>query len=274
MARVRIGYADGRSEERVLANGVHRVGRDGGEIPLGDPNVSATHLELHVEGEQVTLVDVGSSNGTYDAAGARVSVPTSMKANESYRLGGSSLTLLPVYGAQPGVGTAPAAAAAYAPPAAGFVPPGAGYVPPGAGYVPPGAYSAGGYGPPPGAGAAAMVANPWEVPAEARTFGMLCHIGALAGYVIPFGHIVGPLVFWLLKKDQHPFVDQQGKESLNFQITVTIAYAVFGVASIFLIGIPFLIATGVVALIFEIIAGLRANAGVSYSYPFTLRLLK
>ena len=117
------------------------------------------------------------------------------------------------------------------------------------------------------------MAGPYGVPPEARTFGMLCHIGALAGYIVPFGHVLGPLVFWMMKKDTHPFVDEQGKESLNFQITVTIAYAVFGGLSFFLIGIPFLVATGVASLVFEILAGMKANAGISYRYPFTLRLL-
>ncbi len=53
---------------------------------------------------------------------------------------------------------------------------------------------------------------------DARTWAMLCHIGAFAGYIIPFGHIIAPLVIWLIKKDESPFVDDQGKESLNFQI--------------------------------------------------------
>jgi uncharacterized protein len=205
-----------------------------------------------------------------------LSAPSAMKPNQPYRLGGCSLTLLavdsPAAGA-PGPSTAGGTQAMpqfNAPPNApyGGAPPAAQstFSPPGAhGNYPPGAYA--GY--PPGA----VMTNPYELPPEARTFGMLCHIGALAGYLIPFGNIVGPLVFWLLKKDQHPFVDQQGKESLNFQITVTIAYVVFGTLSIFLIGIPFLVATGLAALILEIIAGVRANSGIAYRYPLTLRLL-
>jgi uncharacterized protein len=276
MARIRVGYADGRTEERVLNDGVHRVGRDAGEIVLGDANVSANHVELRVSFEQVTLTDIGSSNGTYDPNGVRLSAPIAMKPNEPYRLGGCSLTLLTpdsqAVGA-PGPGTAggtqampqftaPNAPYGGAPPAAQWASPSPGAY----GNYPPGSYA--GYPPGP-----VMMNDPYGIPPEARTFGMLCHIGALAGYLVPFGHLVGPLVFWLLKKDQHPFVDQQGKESLNFQITVTIAYVVFGTLSIFLIGIPFLVATGLAALIFEIIAGVRANNGIAYRYPFTLRLL-
>jgi uncharacterized Tic20 family protein len=58
---------------------------------------------------------------------------------------------------------------------------------------------------------------------EEKTLGMLCHLMAFCGYVIPFGNLLGPLVIWLTKKDASPFVDDQGKESLNFQITVSIA---------------------------------------------------
>ena len=295
MATVRIGYADGRSEERTLNDGVHRVGREAGDIVLGDPNVSSTHVELRVSSDQITLTDTGSSNGTYDPGGVRLSAPITMKPNERYRLGNSTLTLvaanapspalvgsgsaggtqaMPQFNAPPGNAPygSPPAGAPFGPPPGnapyGAPTPQSTFTPPHAAY---GGYQAGphaGYAP------GGMIANPYDVPPEARTFGMLCHIGALAGYIIPFGNIVGPLVFWLLKKDQHPFVDQEGKESLNFQITVTLAYIVFGALSIFLIGIPFLIAAGVAALIFEIIAGVRANSGIAYRYPFTLRLLK
>src|SRR5688572_10608492 len=54
-----------------------------------------------------------------------------------------------------------------------------------------------------------------------RTWGMLAHLAALAGFIVPVvGNIVGPLIVWLTKKEQQPFVDDQGKESLNFQITM------------------------------------------------------
>ena len=105
------------------------------------------------------------------------------------------------------------------------------------------------YASPASASSAEIETNP-----QARTFGMLCHLGALAGYLIPFGHIIGPLVFWLIKKDQYPFVDDQGKESLNFQITVTIAAVISAALICVVVGIFMLIAVGLVALIFIIIA--------------------
>ena len=109
---------------------------------------------------------------------------------------------------------------------------------------------------------------------DARTFGMLTHLLSLAGLVIPLGNIIGPLVIWLMKKDTHPFVDDQGKESLNFQITVTIALFVAALTICIGIGFFLLPIIGIVALVFAIIAALKANEGVAYRYPFNIRFIK
>lgn len=103
---------------------------------------------------------------------------------------------------------------------------------------------------------------------------MLCHIAALAGYIIPFGNIIGPLVFWQMKKADHPFVDEQGKEALNFQITVVIA-ALICIPLIFVvIGVILLPIIGIGALVLTIMAAIKANEGVAYRYPFAFRLVK
>lgn len=108
-----------------------------------------------------------------------------------------------------------------------------------------------------------------------RTLGMLCHLLALCGYVgIPFGNIIGPLVVWLIKKDEYPFVDDQGKESVNFQITMTLAAIVCMVLVFVVIGFFLLMALLVVNLVFIIIATIKANNGEMYRYPFCLRLIK
>lgn len=106
-------------------------------------------------------------------------------------------------------------------------------------------------------------------------FGMLCHLGALAGYIIPLGNILGPFIFWQLKKNEFPFVDDQGKESMNFQITVFIA-ALVCIPLIFLFGLGalLLVVIGICDLVFLIIAALKANEGVAYRYPFAIRLIK
>lgn len=110
---------------------------------------------------------------------------------------------------------------------------------------------------------------------DARLYGMLCHLTALVGYIaIPFGHILGPLIVWLIKKDQYPFVDDQGKESLNFQLSLTIYAAISGVLICVLIGFVLLPAVYVFGLVMVIIASLQANQGVYYRYPLTIRFLR
>ncbi|MEM8738350.1 MAG: DUF4870 domain-containing protein [Planctomycetota bacterium] len=104
--------------------------------------------------------------------------------------------------------------------------------------------------------------------------GMLAHLAALAGFLFPTGNVVGPLVVWLVKKDTMPFVDEQGKESLNFQITVLIAYLCCVPLVLIIIGIFLMIGVGIAALIFTIIAAIKASSGESYRYPLTLRLIK
>lgn len=110
-------------------------------------------------------------------------------------------------------------------------------------------------------------------PQEERTMAMLCHISALAGFIIPLGSIVGPLIFWLINKDKMPFVNEQGKESLNFQITVFIA-AIISFALVFVL-IGFLLAPAVLIywIIFTIIATIKVNGGEHYRYPLTIRLI-
>ena len=114
-----------------------------------------------------------------------------------------------------------------------------------------------------------MSENPQE-----RTMGMLCHLLAFCGLVMPFGgNILGPLVLWLVKKEGMPFVDDQGKESLNFQISVVI-YGV-GAALLSFIGIGIVLgaALGVFWLVMVIIATVAANKGERYRYPLAIRFL-
>ncbi len=108
---------------------------------------------------------------------------------------------------------------------------------------------------------------------QERTWGMLCHLSALAMFIFPLGNIFGPLIVWLVKKDESSFVDDQGKESLNFQISFTI-YCIFAaILTIIFIGIILLIALGIAFLILVIIAAVKANEGEEFRYPFTIRLV-
>ena len=97
---------------------------------------------------------------------------------------------------------------------------------------------------------------------------------AAFAYFIPVGHIVGPLIVWLIKKDQYPFVDRQGKESLNFQITMSICAVVASALMLLLIGFLLLPAIFIYNIVMVIIATVKANAGEGYRYPLAIRFIK
>ncbi|WP_266364469.1 DUF4870 domain-containing protein [Tellurirhabdus rosea] len=109
---------------------------------------------------------------------------------------------------------------------------------------------------------------------DERMWGMFCHLSALAGFLIPFGNIIGPLIVWQTQKDKSAFVDFHGKESLNFQITMTIAYAVCFLLFIIAIGVFILPIVAVVSLVLFVIASIKANNGEYYKYPFTIRFIQ
>ena len=122
---------------------------------------------------------------------------------------------------------------------------------------------------------------------------MLCHLAAFGGLFIPFGNILGPLIVWLVKRYDSPFIDHHGKEALNFQICTTILVFVLLIIFIVMraiagfIGIIGIIATlfGFIAMLIAlavfvysvvvtIIAAIRANEGIEYRYPISIRLIK
>ena len=109
---------------------------------------------------------------------------------------------------------------------------------------------------------------------DERTWGMLCHLIAFSGVVVPLGSIIGPLVIWLIKKDEMPFVDDQGKESLNFQITMLIAVIISAILTVVVIGFLLLAVLGIFWLVVVIMAAIKANEGVAYRYPYAIRFLK
>ena len=109
--------------------------------------------------------------------------------------------------------------------------------------------------------------------AEEKQWALFAHLSALIGFIIPFGSIIGPLIIWQIKNEM-PFVDDQGKEALNFQITMAIAVLVCIVLMVVLIGFLLIWIVGLLDLIFIIIAALASNNGQAYRYPITLRLVK
>ncbi|HXX41105.1 MAG TPA: DUF4870 domain-containing protein [Chthoniobacterales bacterium] len=107
-----------------------------------------------------------------------------------------------------------------------------------------------------------------------RTWVVLCHASALLGLFFHFlGHLLGPLIVWLVKRGDSLEIDAHGKESLNFQISMLIYDAIAAILCVILIGIPILIALWVLNTVLVIIASIKASEGKFYRYPFTIRLI-
>lgn len=116
-----------------------------------------------------------------------------------------------------------------------------------------------------------------EVNKDARMWSMFCHLAGLAGFVVPviLSGIIAPLIIWQIKKDDSPFIDEHGKEALNFQISIGI-YALVSLLLIpvFCIGAFLLTAVGIFNLVFLLIAAIKANNGSHYRYPLCIRFIK
>src|SRR5437899_137088 len=107
-----------------------------------------------------------------------------------------------------------------------------------------------------------------------RTWNILCHASALLGVFLHFpGHLLGPLIVWLAKREDSPEIDAHGKESLNFQISMLIWNAIAAILIIVLIGIPILILLHILNIIFVIVASIQASEGKLYHYPLAIRLI-
>lgn len=111
-----------------------------------------------------------------------------------------------------------------------------------------------------------------DVNQDDKTMGMIAH---LSGIVTGF---IGPLVIWLINKDKtdKDWLIGQAKEALNFQITIIIAIIISIILMVVSFGILFFLPmlVGIGALVLSIMAGLKANEGVDYRYPFAIRMIK
>src|ERR1043166_5629556 len=108
-------------------------------------------------------------------------------------------------------------------------------------------------------------------PREVRTWNVLCHATALAGFFVPWaGHILGPLLIWLAKRNDSPEIDAHGKESLNFQISMLIYNVIAGVLCLVLIGFVILAILHILNLVLVIVASIQASEGKFYRYPLTI----
>jgi uncharacterized Tic20 family protein len=108
-----------------------------------------------------------------------------------------------------------------------------------------------------------------------RTWNTLCHASALLGVLFHFpGHLIGPLVVWLVKRGESPEIDAHGKEALNFQLSMLLYTLVSGVFCLILIGFVFIAVLWVLNAVFVIVASIQASEGKFYRYPMTIRFLQ
>jgi uncharacterized protein len=108
----------------------------------------------------------------------------------------------------------------------------------------------------------------------ARNTVVAAHLATFAGLVIPFGSVIGPLAVWLTRRDRDPFIDQGGREALNFGISIAIYGSVLLVASLMLVGIPLLMVGVVAWVVLASLAAVKASQGQAYRYPLTMRLVR
>src|SRR6266567_9048036 len=123
--------------------------------------------------------------------------------------------------------------------------------------------------PPPVGGATPAVFS------NVRTWNILCHASALLGVFFHFpGHLLGPLIVWLAKRDDSAEIDAHGKESLNFQISMLIYNLIAGILCLVLIGFVILGILHLLNIVLVIIASIQAGEGKLYRYPLAIRLIK
>jgi uncharacterized Tic20 family protein len=113
-----------------------------------------------------------------------------------------------------------------------------------------------------------VAAEPASVSKDAMNMAMLCHILAI------FTGFLGPLIIWMIKKDDSPFVDRHGKEALNFQLTMLIAWVASGLLTLACIGFILLPVVLIVDLVFCILAAVKSSRGEEYRYPISIRFVQ
>lgn len=114
------------------------------------------------------------------------------------------------------------------------------------------------------------------IPAEAdiNMWGMFIHLSQFAGYVIPFLGFILPIVLWQIKKNESDIIDQHGKNVTNWLISAVIYGFISAILSVIIIGVPMLIALGIVGIVFPIIGGIKANNGEIWVYPVSIKFFK
>jgi uncharacterized protein len=107
-----------------------------------------------------------------------------------------------------------------------------------------------------------------------RDWAMFCHLSAFAGFIFPFGGIIGPVICWISRKDESEWINVNGKASLNFQISVLLYTVLLIPLCFILVGIPMIILLGILEFVCVIVASIRAAKGELFKYPLSIPFLQ
>ena len=107
-----------------------------------------------------------------------------------------------------------------------------------------------------------------------RNWAMFCHLSAFAGFFFPFGGIIGPLICWLSKKDESEWVDKNGKESMNFQLSILLYFILALPLCFIIVGIPIEMFLGVLKVVCIIIASVKGSKGEKFKYPLSIPFIQ
>jgi uncharacterized Tic20 family protein len=109
-----------------------------------------------------------------------------------------------------------------------------------------------------------------EASSDEDIWGMFIHLSQFCGYIIPFAGLIAPIVLWQIKKKESHIIDLHGRIVVNWIITAFLFAILFGLLCLVLIGIPLLMALGLVGIIFPIVGGIKANNGEIWKYPCSI----
>jgi len=107
-----------------------------------------------------------------------------------------------------------------------------------------------------------------------RNWAMLCHLSAFSGFFFPFGGIIGPLICWLSRRDESLWVNENGKSSMNFQLSILLYFVLAIPLCFILVGIPIVIFLGVLKVVCIIIASIKASKGEKFRYPISIPFIQ
>lgn len=107
-----------------------------------------------------------------------------------------------------------------------------------------------------------------------RNWAMFCHLSAFASFFFPFGGIIGPIICWLSKRDESMWVNINGRNSLNFQLSMLLYMVLALPLILIIIGIPIIIMLVVLKIICIVIASVKASKGELFRYPLMIPFIQ